>query len=173
MMVARVARSLGVVLLVAAAACFAQPRPTPCATADHRQFDFWLGEWEVRGPAGRLAGINRIASEYDGCVVHERYETQRGYRGESLNVYDAGRQVWHQTWVDNGGLLLVLEGAFRANRMVLEGEVRGADGSRTRHRITWTPDADGSVRQLWESTNDRGEWTVAFDGRYTRRKAPQ
>ena len=57
--------------------------------------------------------------------------------------------------------------------MVLEGEVRSADGSRTRHRITWTPDADGSVRQLWESTNDKGEWTVAFDGRYTRRKAPQ
>ena len=36
-------------------------------------------------------------------------------------------------------------------------------------RITWTPAADGTVRQLWESTSDEGRtWTVLFDGRYVR-----
>jgi hypothetical protein len=44
-------------------------------------------------------------------------------------------------------------------------------GKRTRHRITWTPNDDGSVRQFWESTDDNGARSVAVDGRHTRRKA--
>ena len=60
----------------------------------------------LAAPAQVLAGINRIELEYADCVVHERYDTQRGYRGESLTVYDASRQAWHQTWVDTSGLLL-------------------------------------------------------------------
>lgn len=135
----------------------------------HRQFDFWLGEWEVRTADGQVAGVNRIESEYDGCVLHERYTTDRGYRGQSLNIYDASRKVWHQTWVDSDGLLLLLEGGIRDGRMVLEGQTVGADGQVTRHRISWTPNADGSVRQLWESTDAEGEWSTAFDGRYTRK----
>ena len=97
--------ALGVGATTAPAAASAT---APCSTPAHREFDFWLGEWEVRAPDGKLAGINRIEREYDGCVLHERYTTERGYRGESLNVYDAARGVWHQTWVDNTGVLLLL-----------------------------------------------------------------
>jgi hypothetical protein len=53
--------------------------------------------------------------------------------------------------------------------MVLEGQTMGTDAEVTRHRITWTPDADGSVRQLWESTDVKGQWSTVFDGRYTRK----
>jgi hypothetical protein len=45
----------------------------PCSDPAYRQFDFWLGEWEVRKPDGTLAGTNRISKEYGGCVLHERY----------------------------------------------------------------------------------------------------
>jgi hypothetical protein len=31
--------------------------------------------------------------EYGGCVLHERYDTGKGYSGESLNVYDAARKT--------------------------------------------------------------------------------
>ncbi len=141
----------------------------PCDDPAFRAFDFWLGEWNVHTPAGKLAGVNRIEREYGGCVLHERYDTGKGYRGESLNVYDAPRKAWHQTWVDTDGTLLLLEGGPVGGAMVLEGKTTGADGAVTRHRITWTPNADGSVRQLWESTDDKGAWTVAFDGRYTRK----
>jgi len=139
-----------------------------CVDPAYRQFDFWLGQWEVRKPDGSLAGSNRIEKEYDGCVLHERYATPGGYRGESLNTYDPARQVWHQTWVDNSGLLLLLEGHLVDGRMVLEGAGRGPDGAAVRHRITWTPNPDGSVRQFWESTDAGGAWTVAFDGLYQR-----
>jgi hypothetical protein len=140
-----------------------------CDAPAHRAFDFWLGEWEVRTPDGKLAGVNRIEREYGGCVLHERYTTGGAYSGESLNVYDAPRQVWHQTWVDSAGMLLLLEGGLREGRMVLEGQTLGQDGRATRHRITWTPGTDGSVRQFWESTDAAGRWVTAFDGRYTRK----
>src|ERR1044072_7441350 len=55
-----------------------------CDASEHRQFDFWLGEWNVRTPDGKLAGVNDIRREYNGCVLHERYSTARGYSGESL-----------------------------------------------------------------------------------------
>jgi hypothetical protein len=141
----------------------------PCDAPANRAFDFWLGEWDVRTPDGKLAGTNRIEREYGGCVLHERYTTGSGFSGESLNVYDAGRKVWHQTWVDAAGTLLLLEGGLRDGKMVLEGQTANADAAPTQHRITWSPNADGSVRQLWESTDTTGQWTVAFDGKYTRK----
>lgn len=156
---------LPMMLAVAAGATAA----APCDTPEHRQFDFWLGQWEVRTPDGKLAGRNHIERGCGGCVLHERYSTERGYAGESLNIYDATRRVWHQTWVDNGGLLLTLEGGWRDGRMLLEGQTTGTDGRITRHRISWTPAPDASVRQLWESTDAQGNWSVAFDGRYTKR----
>jgi len=53
--------------------------------------------------------------------------------------------------------------------MVLEGQTSEAGGQVTKHRITWTPNPDGSVRQLWESTDATGKWIIAFDGRCTRK----
>ena len=152
------------------AACLAAPAlAAPCDAPEHRAFDFWLGEWNVRTPDGKLAGVNRIVREYGGCVLHERYDTGKGYSGESLNVYDASRKAWHQTWVDTDGTLLLLEGGARDGRMILEGQTVNAEGPPTKHRITWSPNADGSVRQHWESTDAKGQWTTAFDGTYTRR----
>ena len=158
--------------VVVALACAVVPllaQAAPCDAPGFREFDFWLGEWQVRTPDGTLRGTNRIERGYDGCVIHERYTSVRRYRGESLNIYDAARKVWHQTWVDNGGTLLLLEGRLTDGRMVLEGQTRGEGGRTVRHRITWTPSADGSVRQLWQSTDAKGEWLTTFDGRYTRK----
>ncbi|MES2317928.1 MAG: hypothetical protein V4631_10580 [Pseudomonadota bacterium] len=132
-----------------------------CTDPARGQFDFWLGEWDVHRPDGSLAGINRIEKKHGGCVLHERYETPAGYSGESLNIYDAARKRWHQTWVDNDGLLLLLEGSLVDGCMVLEG---------AGHRIAWTPMPDGSVQQFWETIDADGAWAVAFDGRYTRRR---
>ncbi len=145
----------------------AQTAPSPCGSAEHRQFDFWLGAWQVKKPDGEIAGTNRIESQHGGCVIHERYANSRGYSGESLNTYDASRRLWHQTWVDSSGLLLLLEGSFNGKRMVLEGQTAGPVQP-TKHRITWTPNPDGTVRQLWENSNDDSAWAVVFDGLYIR-----
>jgi len=51
---------------------------------------------------------------------------------------------------------------------VLSGSKTNAQtGKPQRQRITWTPNHDGNVRQLWESSDDDGKtWTTAFDGIY-------
>ena len=70
----------------------AAPPPPPCSSPEHRQFDFWIGDWRVSKPDGSFAGTNRITLEYGNCVLHEHYVTGKGYSGESLNVYDARAQ---------------------------------------------------------------------------------
>lgn len=149
-------------------------QPARCATPAHRAFDFWVGTWEVHTPDGRVAGQNTIERKLGGCVVHERYTTPAGYEGESLNIFDASRGVWHQTWTDNGGLLLLLEGGREDGAMVMEGQTVDAAGTVTRQRITWSR-VDGDpdrVRQHWESSTDDGQsWTTAFDGLYVRQPA--
>jgi len=139
----------------------------PCSSAGHRTFDFWLGEWIVKTSDGKLAGNNHITLEYNKCVIHEHYTTPHGYSGESLNTYDATRKVWHQTWVDTDGTLLILEGNVHSGRMILEGSLIDTNGKSNRQRITWTPDKEGSVRQLWEAMDKNGKWNVVFDGIYT------
>ena len=141
----------------------------PCDTPAYHAFDFWLGRWEVHTPDGKLAGRNHISREHGGCVLHEHYITEHGFDGESLNTYDAARGVWHQSWVDNSGTLLLIDGGLQDGRMVLGGAGIGPDGKPATQRISWTPNNDGSVRQLWESRDSAGSWSTVFDGHYTRR----
>jgi hypothetical protein len=140
-----------------------------CNEPERAQFDFWTGDWEVRTADGRVAGTSRIQRDFDGCVVRERYQAASGYRGESLNIYDVGRRLWRQTWVDNRGGVQVLEGGLRDGSMVLEGRSTAVDGSTARQRISWTPRPDGSLTQLWESSPAGDQWTVVFYGIYRRR----
>jgi hypothetical protein len=160
--------AVAMLLALAQTAAADAATPSSCAAPEHRQFDFWVGKWKVSTPDGKLAGRNRITREFNGCVIHEHYSTDRGYGGESLNAYDSARKQWHQTWVDTDGLVLTLEGGWDGNSMVLAGESPDEKGALRRQRITWTPNADGSVRQLWEAMDANGAWAVAFDGRYTR-----
>ncbi len=140
-------------------------------------FDFWIGDWDVLGPAGKLAGRNTITAMFEGQsggMLHEHWHGNGGVEGRSINGYDASRGCWHQTWMDSTGGVLLLEGGLRDGAMVLEGWATGDDddlGRVDRQRITWTRDDEGAeVRQVWETSPDDGKtWTVAFDGRYHRR----
>jgi hypothetical protein len=135
-----------------------------------RQFDFWLGDWDVRDASGKLVGRNRITRAHGGCALEEQWSGNGGVTGSSLNAYDAERSRWHQTWVDNTGGLLLLEGGLRDGRMVMTGQAAATAGSApASQRISWQPLPDGRVRQLWESSADGSAWSVVFDGYYTRR----
>jgi hypothetical protein len=139
----------------------------PCNAAEFRQFDFWLGDWDVTSRANPgSSSRNRITLINGGCTLREEYTTPLGYAGTSLNFYDAGRGVWHQTWIDNQGGALYLDGRLEGGSMVL---ATTADPQNVQ-RITWTPLEDGRVRQHWEATTDGGKaWSTVFDGYYARR----
>jgi hypothetical protein len=159
-------RLLFVLLYIA----FAMPSLAQAACADlaFRQFDFWLGDWNVAAADGKLVGRDRVEKAYGGCVLQEHWTSVDGGTGGSVTIYDASRKLWHQTWVDSTGTLVVLEGGLKDGRMVLTGEMTGSDGKRQQDRMSWTP-KDGTIRQLWETSEDGGKtWSVIFDVLYSR-----
>jgi hypothetical protein len=166
-------RLLGAIGLLSASYAQAQTPPAPqpgCDAAVRRQFDFWVGEWNVT-VAGKQAGVNRIDKILDGCALLENWTGAGGMAGKSLNFYDPLRDQWHQTWVDDRGGSLGLDGTFTDGRMVLTGTKKNAKtGQTTINRITWTPLPADQVRQVWETSSDGKSWTVAFDGLYIRKK---
>ncbi len=147
------------------------PPPPGCPAEVRRQFDFWVGNWDVT-VAGKPAGVNRIEKILEGCALLENWQGVGGMSGKSVNFYDPRRERWHQTWVDDRGGSLGLDGAFTGGKMVLTGTKKDpATGKTTIDRITWTPLPADQVRQVWETSTDEGKsWTVAFDGLYTRKK---
>ncbi|TLY50789.1 MAG: hypothetical protein E6K53_09345 [Gammaproteobacteria bacterium] len=146
----------------------------PAALAEYHQFDFWIGRWEVRDPSGKVVvGHSLIESVADGCGVSEHWTGTKGSNGVSYNAWDAQSKRWHQFWIGNNpNGVLRLEGAIQHGDMALIGRKSNAQTGKSQlQRITWTPKADGSVRQHWEtSDNDGKTWADAFDGIY--RKEP-
>jgi hypothetical protein len=138
--------------------------PAGCTASEAHQFDFWIGDWNVT-EAGKPAGHNRIEAILGGCALSENWDSASGGHGKSYNAYDARTKTWQQFWVDVHGGVLHLSGGRQGRDMVLRSTRPGAHVD----RITWTPNADGSVRQHWESSEDGGTtWKTAFDGRYER-----
>jgi hypothetical protein len=154
----------------AAGATARKPPPKPCAAPQDRQFDFWLGKWDVTdGTTGKPDGTNDVTSELNGCVLQEHWVSTSGNRGTSFNHYDPARKVWHQTWVDDSGGILYLDGGVKNGSMVLAGPRIGRLGKTVIDRITFTPRPDGSVRQWWQASRDAGKtWKTVFDGIYRR-----
>ena len=168
------ARTAFFVASLTGAALLAQPpapKPPPPPPVNH-DFDFWLGDWNVATPDGKPAGTSRIESIAGGYGLLENWTgdpAAGGGDGKSLNCYNAARQQWQQFWVGSGGGVLELAGGPADGSMVLSGShlVRG---QALTERITWTPHADGSVRQLWEQSRDGGKtWRSIFDGLYRKK----
>lgn len=141
-----------------------------CDNVEARQFDFWIGEWDVFGPKGRQAGTNRIESAVGGCLLVENWTGTGGGSGKSFNFFDRERKQWRQVWVAAAGSLN-LAGEWRDGAIRYSGETARGNGGVTQERLTFTPSAaDGSVRQFWEQSADGGKtWGVAFDGKYVRK----
>jgi hypothetical protein len=154
---------------------------TPCTGPQYREFDFWLGDWEVRNAAGQLLGRNRITKRHGGCVVLEEWESAGGGSGSSFNVYDQPTKQWHQFWVDASGTNW-LSSDKQGNPVTLRGGIRDGAMVMTSHpdtlpsiglaRVTWRPLPDGGLRQTFEGSSDGGKtWTVSFDGFYKKTRS--
>ncbi|AKE52978.1 hypothetical protein [Kangiella geojedonensis] len=157
-----------VLLLTSFIANSAEQKQPPCSSEEYRQFDFWMGEWEVFNPKGKKVGENKIEKILGGCSLQENWRGASGNIGHSYNIYDRTKKQWHQTWVDNTGTLLELNGGKEGDSMVMSGVTKGKGGD-VMNTISWTPNGD-TVRQVWSVSTDNGEsWKVIFDGLYKKK----
>lgn len=141
---------------------------SPCQVDPaYRDFDFWLGEWNVT-ENGAQAGTNHILSLLDGCLVEENWTGAGGGQGRSMNAYDAATGTWSQYWMDQFGLHLRLEGGVANGAMSMQGPRAIPSGGFAIDRITWTPQPNGDVNQFWEVSQDGGATfpITVFDGDY-------
>ena len=160
---------VGLLLLVATPAS-AQQAPRGCSSAEHTQFDFWVGSWTVTNPAGVTVGSSHIQKASSGCVVLESWTDANGIDGHSINFHDPDSGSWHQVWMGSNGAPLRLQGGSdRPGRMIMTGDRPTPQGV-VQNRITWTLQDDGAVEQLWETSTDSGAtWQTGFRGLYRRR----
>jgi len=148
----------------------AQQAPFDCdASSAHRQFDFWIGQWEVSDTEGKPQGHNSIQRIQNGCALEEQWRSVSGGSGESINYYHPAQDRWHQLWVDGGASIIDISGGLKQGSMVLEGTIYYLkSGKEKPFRGSWTPLADGRVRQFFEERDEAGSWQTWFEGFYQR-----
>jgi hypothetical protein len=148
----------------------AQIEPQRCAGPEYRQFDFWVGDWEVRDKNDQIEGTNQITTDHNGCVLTEHWSSS-GQTGISLNMYDFRTKKWTQSWYDSYGNMLIISGAFQNGSITLQGYRLTPEGQSVIERCIWSPLPDGRVHQYWDSSLDGGKtWKEHFEGFYSRRK---
>ncbi len=142
------------------------PQGPPVPGPEIHQFDFWVGDWEI-GPSAH----SKIEKVSDGLAILESWTGGDGKHGSSLNTYNLVSKKWQQFWVGTGTPVLELSGGLVDGKMVMSGERLTRAGIKVIDRITWTPNADGTVHQLWEFSKDGGAtWATIFQNTYTRKK---
>ena len=147
------------------------PAPTRSAP-EARQFDFWLGRWEVTWGEGKRAS-NHIQAILNGCVILEEFDGAQdaALKGMSVSAYNPKRRCWQQTWVDDAGNYWAFIGGFQDGQMVLAADDVTAEGKPIKLRMVWYNIAADELDWNWEKSEDAGQtWAVLWQLHYTRRK---
>jgi hypothetical protein len=173
-----VRRPIVIVLILYALVASAEQAPANrCAAVEQRQFDFWVGDWQLSWPGdkpGETAhGTNRIVRILDGCVVQENFDggSDMHLRGTSVSTFDSRSGKWKQTWVDNEGGYLDFIGDFKDGQMILSREGVGPNGNKILQRMVWKSIGRSELDWSWEASEDGGKtWQVRWPIHYTRKQ---
>lgn len=167
------ALSLPVLLAaVPASAQEGEPPSPPCSSPEARQFDFWVGDWDLTWEGGK--GTNSVQAILGGCVIQENFDGRnaegKGLVGMSHSVYNPARGKWLQTWVDNQGGYLDFEGGWSDGKMILSREA-SRNGQDFLQRMVFQNIGENELDWNWERSDDGGKtWTTNWAIHYVRRK---
>lgn len=147
----------------------------PCAsTPENRQFDFWLGDWNVVTTQGAVpAGSSRIELILGDCVVQENWQSDGNpYSGKSYNTYNAALKRWEQYWVDNSGGNIFFYGEFKNGVMdYWTDEIPQPGGPALKRHLQFFKLGPDKVRQFSQGSTDGGKtWKPEYDFTYLRKK---
>ena len=143
--------------------------------AEARQFDFWLGEWDLTWEGGD--GTNSISRILDGQVIQERFAARQddpnvpALQGLSISVYIPALGKWRQTWVDNNGSYMDFIGGFVGGEMALS-MVRTLNGKTNTYCMVFYNITEDSLDWDWKRSEDGGQsWQLQWRIHYQRRAA--
>lgn len=159
---------------LAPATTLPKPPKVDCTDADHRAFDFWIGDWDVFAAGSKTPVAHSKIEKIVGCAISETFDQFTGpggkpidYHGRSISAYAPADKGWRQYYVDTGGSAAMLTGGIVGGAMVLVSR----NGPVT-NRMTVKANPDGSVSQRGEFSSDDGKtWSPGYDFTY-RRRAP-
>ncbi|MBK9036837.1 MAG: DUF1579 family protein [Myxococcales bacterium] len=165
------------------------PAPTPptsvavaCAAPEHRQLDFWIGDWALvvktraapDGPWAEAHATQRVEAILGGCVIAEHFEADgpgTPWAGRSYSMWQPALGAWRQTWVDDQGGFLAFTGAVEDGAMTLYGEPRDQGGHRVQMRMVFLDVTADALRWEWQRSVDDGAWDPQLVIEYRRRAA--
>lgn len=150
-----------------------QQRPAGCTTPENRQFDFWLGEWDVSNTGSTaLVAESSITLVDQGCVILEQWRPFQGASGHSINGYDATAKEWKQTWIDATGRITPYAGTMQDGTLFMDdrSDVSPAGVKFKKRRMNFRPIDANTVRQWGEGWDEAKQaWTITWDLTYRRR----
>ena len=154
----------------------AKHNQSPCTfTAENRQFDFWVGDWDVvTTQDGVPAGLSHIERTIGDCVIWENWTSLGaiGYTGKSYNTYNSSLKRWEQFWVDSAGGMVHFYGGSQAGVMdFFTDATPQPDGTKIKRHLQFFPQGTDQVRQFSQASADDGKtWAVEYDLTYYRKK---
>lgn len=154
----------------------AQNQPPPCSQEEAKQFDFWIGTWDLEwtDAQGKIQkGTNTINKILNGCVIEENFNGggSPAYLGKSHSMFDTQSGKWKQTWVDNGGAYLDFTGEMNDGKMILQREFISKGGKKIMQRMTFYNIQKDSLEWVWEGSQDEGKsWKINWKLNYKRQQ---
>jgi hypothetical protein len=150
----------------------------PCmADAHNREFDFWVGEWEVFVTGTKNAAGHSLIQKASGdCMILENWTSAAGsFNGKSMNFVDPKTNKWEQVWVGSDGrgnhVGRFVNGTYKDQVMQFEFETTDAQGVKSIGKFRFFNEGPDQVRQLSETSSDNGStWITNYDFTYRRKK---
>lgn len=149
----------------------------PCrADAQTREFDFWVGEWDVFATGTNFTvGRSSIQKASGDCMILENWTAigPMPHNGKSMNYVNPETGKWEQLWIGSNGrgnhVSRFYNGEYKDSVMRFESETKTPQGKQT-GRFSFFNQGPDQVRQLFETSADGGKtWKTNYDFTYKRR----
>ena len=150
-----------------------------CNSPEARQFDFWIGNWNIDqeiiqkdGSWLKTKARDSVFSILKGCAIEEHWhgdvkffwagmKETKPLEGFSIRYYDTNKKKWHIKWMDNFNPKLGdgMTGNFKNGKGQFFHENTTKKGTQI-SRITFSDIADNSVHWDLSLSRDNGKtWT--------------
>ena len=173
-----------VLLLIIIKPILAQQNTVPdtisCDSPEARQFDFWIGDWNIKqkmlqndGSWISLDAKTSVKKILNGCALEEYWKGEVKYFWSGMNnskyieaisirYFDTKKMKWHIQWIDNSNLVMGpgFDGNFENGKGVFYSETVTAKGKQI-SRIIFSDIKKNSV--LWKLSISRDEGKIWID----------